>query len=77
MAVNISIPSPISEAAEQQAQELGMSLDEFCVAAVRAYVAAHQNSSVTAALNRVYETEPSAMDPALAQIQRASVGEPW
>ena len=78
MKTDISIPSPILEAAEQVARSLGMSLSELYTAALTAYVIAHQRGEVTAALNRVYDTEPSTMEPGLVNIQLASVGgEAW
>jgi hypothetical protein len=73
MMADISIPSPIFEAAEQLAQRLGMSLSEFYTAALTAYVAACQRNDVTEALNRIYETEPSAIDPLLAKVQVVSL----
>jgi len=75
MKAEIAIPRPISEAAEQPAQTLGMSLSEFYTAAVAAYVTAHRRSEITETLNRVHATELSAMDPAWVHIQLASVGE--
>jgi hypothetical protein len=78
MKADISIPSPIHEASEQLAQTLGMSLSELYTAALTAYVIAHQRGKVTEALNRVYDTEPSTMEPGLVNIQLASVGgETW
>ena len=74
MKADISIPNPIYDATEQLAQTLGMSLSELCTAALTAYVIAHQRGEVTAALNRVYDTEPSTMEPGLVNIQLASVG---
>lgn len=77
MKADISIPNPIYEAAEQLAQRLGMSLSELYTAALTAYVTAHQEG-VTEALNRVYETESSTIEPVLVRIQLASVGgETW
>ena len=77
MKADISIPNPIYEAAEQLAQRLGMSLSELYTAALTAYVTAHQEE-VTEALNRVYETESSTIEPVLVRIQLASVGgETW
>jgi hypothetical protein len=73
MKADIFIPSPIFEAAEQQAQKLGMSLSEFYTAALTAYVAACQRNDVTEALNRVYETELSAIDSLLVKVQVASL----
>jgi hypothetical protein len=78
MKADISIPSPISEAAEQLAQRLGMSLSEFYTAALAAYIATCQRSDVTERLNRVYETESSAIDPVLVNIPLTSLGdETW
>jgi hypothetical protein len=78
MKADISIPNPVYEAAEQLAQRLGMSLSELYTAALTAYVTAHQKGDVTEALNRVYETESSTIEPGLVNIQLASVGgETW
>lgn len=78
MKANISIPNPVFEAADQLAQSLGMSLSELYTAALTAYVTAHQKGKVTEALNRVYETEPYALDLAWVNVQLASVGgETW
>jgi hypothetical protein len=67
MKTNISIPNAIYEQAEQLAQTLGMSLSELYAAALAAYVAAHRRTEVTKALNRAYETEPSAIEPELVE----------
>lgn len=78
MKMDISIPNPIYEASEQLAQRLGISLSELYTAALTAYVTAHQRGEVTEALNRVYETESSTIEPVLVKIQLASVGgEAW
>ena len=74
MKANISIPNPIYEAAEQLAQSLGISLSELHTAALTAYVVTHQKGEVTEALNRVYETELSTLEPDLVQLQLVSVG---
>jgi hypothetical protein len=73
MMADISIPGPISEAAQQQAQRLGISLSEFYTSALAAYVAACQRNDVTEALNRIYETEPSAIDSLWVKVQVASL----
>jgi predicted RecB family endonuclease len=75
---DIVIPAPISEAARQLAGKLGVSVGEFYTAALSAYVVAVQKRDVTEALNEVYETEPSTIDPVLANLQTASLGgEKW
>lgn len=75
MKTEISVPNPIYEAAEQLAKELGMSLSEFYVAALAAYLAAHQNGDVTKKLDEVYAREESTLEPGLVAIQVASIGE--
>jgi hypothetical protein len=78
MKTEISIPNPIYEAAERLAEELGMSLSEFYVAALSAYVAAHQNGDITKKLDEVYAKEDSALEPEVVAIQVASIGkEKW
>ncbi len=78
MKAEISVPNPILEAAEGLAAALGMSLSEFCVAALTAYVASYQNGDVTKRLDEVYAKEPSAMAPEMVAIQIASIGkEEW
>lgn len=76
---NITIPDSVFKRAEQLAKSLGMSLSEFYTAALSAYIESNKNnSSVTEKLNKVYETEPSSIDPELVKIQIASLGdETW
>ena len=75
MKTEISVPNPIYEAAERLAAALGMSLSEFYVAALTAYVATYQNGDVTKRLDEVYAKEPSAMEQEMVAIQIASIGE--
>lgn len=78
METNISIPNPIYKAAERLAQSRSMSLSELYTAALTAYVTAHERGAVTESLNRVYETESSALEPIWVNVQLASVDhEPW
>ncbi|MBN1509814.1 MAG: hypothetical protein JW955_23405 [Sedimentisphaerales bacterium] len=78
MKTEISVPNPIYRAAEQLAKELGMSLSEFYVAALAAYLAAYQNGDITKRLDEVYAKEDSALEPGLVAIQIASTGtETW
>lgn len=75
MSTDIAIPRPLSEAAEQLAQRLGIPISELYTAALTAYIMTHQRSEVTETLNRVYETESSALEPFWVRLQVASVGE--
>ena len=75
MKTEISVPNPIFEAAERLAAALGMSLSEFYVAALKAYLAAYQNGDVTKRLDEVYAKEPSTMEPEMVAIQIAAIEE--
>ncbi len=75
MKTEISVPNPIYEAAERLAEELGMSLSEFYVAALAAYVATYQNGDITKRLDEVYGKEDSKLEPGWVAIQIASIGE--
>jgi predicted RNA binding protein YcfA (HicA-like mRNA interferase family) len=60
------------------AQSFGMSPSELFEAALAAYIVAHAGEEVTDALNRVYETENSAIEPSMIRVQLVSVGgEAW
>ena len=75
MKTEISVPNPIFKAAERLATALGMSLSEFYVAALTAYVATYQNGDVAKRLDEVYAKEPSTMEPEMVAIQIAAIGE--
>ena len=78
MKTAISIPNPIFEAAEQLAKELGMSRSELYTTAIASYVEAHRSEDVTEKLNQIYAAETATIDPALLQMQAASLdGEDW
>ena len=74
----IAIPRPISEAAERLAHRMGIPLSELYTAALSAYVAMYQKSGITELLDQVYDTEPSAIDTELVNLQLLAVGkEAW
>ena len=75
MKTEISVPNPIYEAAQRLAKELGMSLSEFYVAALAAYMAACQNGDITKRLDDVYAKEDSKLELELVAIQVVSIGE--
>jgi metal-responsive CopG/Arc/MetJ family transcriptional regulator len=75
MKTAISIPNPIFEAAEQLAQDLGMSRSELYATAIAAYVKVYHHENVTERLNQVYTEESSELEPGLVQLQIASLDE--
>jgi len=78
MQSEIVIPRTVSEAAEQLARAMGISLSEFYTVAISTYVTTHQKNSITELLNQIYSTEPSALEPELIKLQFTSVGnETW
>ncbi|HSC20453.1 MAG TPA: hypothetical protein VLC07_01880 [Solirubrobacterales bacterium] len=78
MKTAISIPDPVFEAAEEVAKKLGVSRSELYSRAIESFVRTWRDEDVTEALNRVYATEPSELDPALARAQSAAIGrEEW
>ena len=75
MKTEISVPNPIFKAAERLASALGMSLSEFYVAALTAYVATYENGDVTKRLDEIYAKEPSTMETEMVAIQIDAIGE--
>lgn len=73
MKTAISLPDPLFEEADQLAERLGMSRSELYATALEAYLRAHREQDITAALDRVYDTEDSTLDPVLAALQAASL----
>ena len=78
MKVAISLPDPVFEAAERLAATLNKPRSQLYAEALAEYVGAHEAHDVTARLNLVYAREPSALDPAWAAAQAASLpDEAW
>lgn len=78
MKTAISIPNPIFEAAEQLAQQMGMSRSELYTTALVAYLETYQSEQVTEKLNQVYAEEASAIDPMVLQMQVMTLdGDEW
>ena len=75
MKTTISIPDDDFEAAEQIAEELGLSRSELYANAVREFTAKRRREDVTKRLDQIYgdESISSAMDPALAKMQAMSL----
>jgi metal-responsive CopG/Arc/MetJ family transcriptional regulator len=73
MKTAISLPDPLFQAAEQLATRLGVSRSELFRRAMEKMLRDHDDAQVTEALNRVYEREPSALEPGLATLQSRSL----
>jgi metal-responsive CopG/Arc/MetJ family transcriptional regulator len=70
MKTAISLPDELFSAADALAGRLGVSRSELYATAVAEFLAKHNPSEITARLNQLYESEPSALDPDLRRAQR-------
>jgi metal-responsive CopG/Arc/MetJ family transcriptional regulator len=73
MKTAISIPDALFSRADRLARRLALSRSELYARAVEAYLAEHSADRVREALDAVYGDQDSALDPALAAMQRAAV----
>ena len=73
MKTAISIPDEIYQSADQLAKRLGMSRSELYSKAVSIFIKAHQNEAVTRALDKIYDKEPSEIDPVISLMQLKSL----
>jgi hypothetical protein len=62
----ISIPDPLFHAAERAAKGQKVSRSRFYAKAVAAYLKSQREEGIKEALDAVYASEPSELDPALA-----------
>lgn len=63
MKTAISIPDPLFQAAEQYAQEKGLSRSELYARALQHYLDTFRYQGITEALNFIYGEEESTLDP--------------
>ena len=78
MKTAISLPDELFSAADSLADRLGVSRSELYATALAEFVARHHAGDITARLDDLYATEPSALDAAARRAQRRSLGaEDW
>lgn len=73
MKTAVSVPDLLFEAADRFARRLGLSRSELYSKALQEYLCSHREEGITEALDRIYETEDSSLDPVLASIQAFSL----
>lgn len=74
MRTEVSIPDPVFDAAEELAEELGVSRSELYTRALSELLREHLDRSVTERLNEVYRDEGSSdLDPELIRLRSASL----
>jgi len=77
MKVAVSVPDPTFEAAERVSEQLGMSRSQLYSRAVEAFVRAHRGVGVREALEAVYGSAPSEVDPMIDLLQSEALREEW
>lgn len=77
MKIAISVPDPVFEAAERLVQSSGVSRSKLYSQAVEDYVKKHQGEDIRQALERVYGSEPSTLDPVWERCQLEVLREEW
>jgi metal-responsive CopG/Arc/MetJ family transcriptional regulator len=73
MKTAISLPDPVFEQAEALAQQLGLSRSELYTKALQTYMERYNRKQDLLALNQVYATESSELDPVIARMQFMSL----
>lgn len=73
MKTAISIPNDVFTKVNQMARSRKMSRSALFTIAAADYIERHRRDDVTRRLNEVYSKEDSALDPALARLQAASL----
>ena len=73
MKTAISVPDPLFASAERMSRRLGISRSRLYALAVEEFVKSHHRKGIKEALDEVYSSEPSDMDPVLAKMQMLSL----
>jgi predicted transcriptional regulator len=78
MKTAVSIPDALFRAAEREAKRQKVSRSRLYARAVEAYLKRQEVKGVKDALDAIYATEDSSLDPVVARMQSLSVGpEEW
>ena len=78
MKTAVSIPDPIFKAAERAAKRAKISRSRFYARALEEYIEQHKSKRIKEALDEVYSTESSELDPVIARLQSEALGrEDW
>lgn len=78
MKTAVSIPDGVFRKAESVAKRLGLSRSELYARALDSFIRKWDAQEVRAALDAVYETDSSRLDPVLARLQaQALPREDW
>jgi metal-responsive CopG/Arc/MetJ family transcriptional regulator len=73
MKIAVTIPDDVLHQAEELARALGISRSELCARALADFIREQRDERITERLNQVYDETDSELDPALKQLQAASL----
>jgi metal-responsive CopG/Arc/MetJ family transcriptional regulator len=78
MKTAVSIPDPLFKAAERAAKRQKVSRSRLYAKAIQEYLERRRSRGIKEALNEIYNTESSELDPVLAHLQSEAIGqEDW
>jgi metal-responsive CopG/Arc/MetJ family transcriptional regulator len=75
MKTAVSLPDEVFEAAEELAQEMGVSRSRLYSRAIAEFVHRHGHDEVRERLDQVYGESSASLDPRLAELQGLTIGE--
>ena len=78
MKTAISIPDPLFKEAERLTKRLRIPRSRLYAKALEAYIQTQKSKGIKEALDEVYRTESSELDPVMARLQSEAIGrEDW
>jgi metal-responsive CopG/Arc/MetJ family transcriptional regulator len=78
MKTAVSIPDPLFREAERLTKRLRIPRSQLYARALEAYLQRQRSKGVKEALDEVYSTESSELDPVITQLQAMALGrEEW
>ncbi len=78
MKTAISVPDPLFEEAERLSKRLRIPRSQLYAKALKEYVERQRSKRIREALDEVYSTESSELDPVIARLQGEALGrEEW
>ena len=78
MKTAISIPDPLFKEAERLTKRLRIPRSRLYAKALEAYIQSQKSKGIKEALDEVYKTESSDLDPIMARLQSEAIGrEEW
>lgn len=73
MKTAVSIPDPLFKAADRASKKLKVSRSKLYAQALEEYLRSRTSMTVREKLDEVYGSEPSRIDPELAEMQRKTL----